>query len=258
MTTRRTTRHGALGWRPDLPDHRDLIFEIDETTPPLASVDLEAEMPPVYDQGQLGSCTANGTAAVLDYARHKAGLPFMSPSRLFIYYGERVIEGTVSSDSGAEIRDGIKVLASEGAPPESEWPYVISKFARKPPAKAYKDAVKHEALVYKRVPQTQQAIESVLSQGIPIVFGFTVYESFESAEVARTGVVPMPARGESVLGGHCVDMIGYNSTDFPGRPKMRNSWGSGWAVRGHFSLSWQYLLSSHLCSDLWAISSVKG
>src|SRR5215510_6651839 len=124
---------GNYGWVPDLPDHRDLSYSAPAqflmALP--TSIDLTSKCPPVYDQGQLGSCTGNAIAAAVQFAREKQKLqPDFVPSRLFIYYGERVIEGSVESDSGAQIRDGIKVVAKLGAPPESDWPYDISKFAQ--------------------------------------------------------------------------------------------------------------------------------
>ena len=155
------------GWLPDLPDHRDFRF----TSPvglagaPLAKTDLRAHCPPVYDQGQLGSCTA-------------------TPSRLFIYYNERVIEHSVDSDSGAQIRDGIKSVAKLGDCPETEWPYVIAKFKTKPPKKCYADALKYKVILYQRVTQTLSQLKGCLASGWPFVFGFAVYESFESARVA--------------------------------------------------------------------------
>ncbi len=93
------------------------------------------QCPPVYNQGQLGSCTANAIAGAIQFDRMKQKLaPDFTPSRLFIYYNERVIEHSVASDSGAQIRDGIKSVARQGDCPETEWPYVIAKFKTKPSA----------------------------------------------------------------------------------------------------------------------------
>ena len=116
-----------------------------------AAVDLRANCPPVYDQGQLGSCTANAIAAAIEFDRKKQRLTDFVPSRLFIYYNERVMEGTVSSDLGAQIRDGIKSVNKIGAPPETDWPYDIAKFAQKPPTKAYTDAKLDRAIQYQKV-----------------------------------------------------------------------------------------------------------
>src|SRR5690349_11385366 len=146
--TKKTTR-GKLaprliqwyGWVPDLPGRRDKMYSAPAhvlgALPP--KVDMRAKCPPVYDQGQLGSCTANAIGAALEFNQMKQGETAFTPSRLFIYYNERVMEHTVDEDAGAMIRDGIKSVAQLGAPPEdTDWPYVINKFKQKPPAKAYK------------------------------------------------------------------------------------------------------------------------
>ena len=240
------------GWRPELPDHRDLLFASPAPDAGPASVDLESTLPPVYDQGQLGSCTANGIGGLVEFVEMVQHEGERTPSRLFIYYGERVIEGSVSQDSGAQIRDGMKVVAKLGAPPESLWPYDIAKFAQQPPAAAYAAAKHHVAVAYKRVAQTTEALKAALAAGHPVVFGFTVYESFESAEVAQTGVLNMPTHGESVVGGHCVVLVGYD--DATQRFKVRNSWGEGWGQRGHFTMPYGYVTSRSLASDFWVLT----
>src|SRR5580692_7685401 len=111
----------SYGWVPDLPDQRDFMFaapvENMAALPP--NVDLRPQCPKeVYDQGQLGSCTANAIAGALEFEMLKQRLNAFTPSRLFIYYNERVIEGTTATDSGALIRDGIKSVNSQGACPE--------------------------------------------------------------------------------------------------------------------------------------------
>ena len=137
---------GKYGWFPDLPDHRDYGFS--SAVPILTQVDLRPQCPPVYDQGQLGSCTANPIAAALQFDEMRAQQPDAAsiPSRLCIYYDERAMEGTIKTDSGAAIRDGIKSVNKIGACLESMWPYVIAKFAKKPPAKCYSAAKFCEAL----------------------------------------------------------------------------------------------------------------
>ena len=149
-------RNKNYGWIPDLPDHRDFAYaaplRVAAALP--AKVDLRRKCPPVLNQGDLGSCTANaiGNAHRFEQMRQGVAGDFL-PSRLFIYYNERAIEGTIQSDSGAQIRDGIKSVAKKGACPEKMWPYVISKFARQPPAAASKEALKHQALSYMRIAQ---------------------------------------------------------------------------------------------------------
>ena len=249
LTERSTARYG---WRPDLPDYRDLLLTALPAGALPSTVDLESTLPPVYDQGQLGSCTANGIGGLVEFVEMVQHEGERTPSRLFIYYGERQIEGTTDQDSGAQIRDGMKVVAKLGAPPESLWPYDVAKFAQQPPAAAYAAAKQHVAVAYKRVAQTTQALKAALAAGHPVVFGFTVYESFESAEVAQTGVLNMPAHGESVVGGHCVVLVGYD--DATQRFKGRNSWGESWGIRGHFTMPYAYATSRSLASDFWVLT----
>ena len=256
LTTRKIQHYG---WRPDLPDARDHLFAATgETMRSMqAQVDLRPNCPPVYDQGQLGSCTGNAIAGAIQFEREKQGLtPDFVPSRLFIYYNERVIEGTVSQDSGAQIRDGIKAVAKQGAPPETDWPYDINQFAQKPPYQAYSDAMLDRAVTYKRVVQTATQLKSCLAAGYPFVFGFTVYSSFESDQVANTGVVPMPnLQTEQVLGGHAVLAVGYD--DSQQRFIVRNSWGPNWGMQGYFTIPYAYLTDSTLASDFWTIQLVS-
>ena len=245
------------GWIPDLPDHRDFLYAA--PPPHLAALpskaDLRPDCPPVYNQGQLGSCTANSIAAAVEFEQKKQKLPdVFIPSRLFIYYNERAVEGTVSQDSGAQIRDGIKSVGKQGVCPETEWPYVIAKFAQKPPAPCYQDAVQYRAVSYQRVAQNLNQMKGCLASGYPFVFGFTVYESFESPQVAKTGVVPMPAPSEQTLGGHAVMAVGYD--DGKQAFIVRNSWGPGWGLKGYFLMPYAYLTQSGLSSDYWTIRVV--
>jgi C1A family cysteine protease len=245
------------GWIPDLPDHRDQLYaapvEVAGALP--ASVDLRAQCPPVYDQGQLGSCTANAIAGAIQFDQMKQKLAqIFTPSRLFIYYNERAIEHTVASDSGAQIRDGIKSVAKQGDCPETEWPYVISKFKTKPPAKCYSDALKYKAVLYQRMTQTLSQLKACLASGYSFVFGFTVYESFESAQVAKTGHASLPKSGESSIGGHAVMCVGYD--DAKQWFIVRNSWGPKWGMNGYFTLPYPYLISANLASDFWTIRVV--
>ena len=259
LSIRKSSEHGGYGWVRDLPDARDFMYAAPLIRFPQglpASIDLRSECPPVYNQGQLGSCTANGIGGALEFDQRKQGNKEFTPSRLFIYYNERVIEGTVTQDSGAQVRDGIKSVATLGAPPETDWPYDIQEFAQKPPAIAYSDGKLDLVSSYARVAQNLSQMQGCLAEGYPFVFGFTVYESFESQTVAETGIVPMPASGETVVGGHCVVAVGYDDTKRAFI--IRNSWGTGWGIKGYCLMPYEYLLSSSLASDFWTLRSVTG
>ena len=239
------------GWIPDLPDQRDFLFsKISKPGVLPPSVDLRPTCSPVEDQGDLGSCTANALAGALEYLEGKDGVPYVDFSRMFIYYNERVIEGTVSQDSGAMIRDGIKSLAAQGVCSERLWPYNVGKFAVKPPAACYTEAAKHLINQYARIISLND-MKQCLSDGFPFVFGFTVYESFESQAVAKTGTVPMPKKQERALGGHAVLAVGYD--DKTKRFIVRNSWGPNWGMKGYFTLPYDYLNNTNLADDMWTI-----
>jgi len=247
----------GYGWNPDLPDGRDLMYaappEVVTALPP--KVDLRAQCPGVYDQGQLGSCTANAIGAALEFDQIKQKEQAFTPSRLFIYYNERAMEGTVNSDAGGQIRDGVKSVNQQGAPPETDWPYDITKFAEKPPQKAYDDAAQHESVLYQRLTPILGQLKGCLASGFPFVLGFVVYESFESQQVAQTGEASLPQAGEQQIGGHAVLAVGYDESQQ--RFLIRNSWGAGWGMGGYFTLPYPYLLQPTLSSDFWTIRSVK-
>jgi len=248
----------GYGWNRDLPDGRDFMYaaplEVVAKLP--RKVDLRKACPGVYDQGQLGSCTANAIGGALEFLQMKQEQkkPF-TPSRLFIYYNERRIEGSIDSDSGAMIRDGVKSVNKEGAPPEAGWPYVIEKFRDRPPKKAYTEAKKHQSILYQRLTPTLSQLKGCLASGFPFVFGFVVYESFESQDVAKSGDAPMPEADEAQLGGHAVLAVGYDEKTQ--RFLVRNSWGPGWGKKGYFTLPYPYLLQATLSSDFWTIRSVE-
>jgi C1A family cysteine protease len=223
-------------------------------------------MPPVYDQGQLGSCTGNAIAGAMEFERDRQGLSDFIPSRLFVYYNERALEGTVSSDSGAVIRDGIKVVNSDGVCPETLWPYDIGMFSVKPPKRCYVAAETDKAVQYEAI-QTLGDLKDAIASNLAVVFGFTVYESFQSQAVAQSGMLPMPKRGEATVGGHAVVAVGYS--DSKSQVIVRNSWGASWGDHGYFYMPYQYMTGSkassdsspingaHLASDFWAIQLVS-
>lgn len=243
----------SYGWRPDLPDRRDLRRALAGIAlPPF--VDLTAQMPAVYDQGELGSCTSNAIAAAIEYARRKEKLSDFVPSRLFIYWNERNMEDTVTVDAGAEIRDGIKSVATLGACREDLWPYDVAQFATKPPDACYASAMGDLVNRYARVDQTLAGLRECLASGFPVVFGFTVYESFESDAMAQSGVMPMPAPTEKVLGGHAVLAVGYD--DHRQMLIVRNSWGKDWGQAGYFLMPYAYALDDNLADDFWQIDAV--
>jgi C1A family cysteine protease len=215
-------------------------------------VDLRSSCSEIENQGGLGSCTANALAGALEFLMKKNQSPFKDMSRLFIYYNERVMIRTVNSDSGAMLRDGIKSLKKQGSCTEKKWPYVESKFTKKPTPACYKEAMNYQITSYQRLLTLDQ-MRACLAEGYPFVFGFAVYESFEQQSVAQTGEAQLPQPGERMLGGHAVLAVGYD--DDSRRFMVRNSWGTGWGQQGYFTLPYEYLSDRNLSEDFWTIRS---
>lgn len=211
-----------------------------------STVDMRSRMPAIYDQGDLGSCTANALCAGMQYKNNIQG------SRLFLYYNERVIQNDVLTDSGAYISDGITSLKNTGVCTETLWPYDITKFAIRPPEICYTDASKHKIKTASNIKNTLTIMKTALANNYPFTVGILVYSSFESSTVAANGMVPMPKPRDTLLGGHAVLCVGYN--DAKKLFIMRNSWGTSWGDKGYFYLPYAYLTSQKLSSDLWYIS----
>lgn len=251
-----TKKLKKYGWIPDTPDHRDFKYvpprHLAEVIP--SHVDLRSHMPAVYDQGDLGSCTAQSIAADLEYAMVRQGKPQWTPSRLFIYYNERVIENTVREDSGAMLRDGIKAVVRWGFCPESDWVYDIPKFAKKPPRVAYKNAAANKVSQYARISQNVNDMRSCLAGGDSFFFGFSVYSSFDNGPVAQTGVMTMPRRLEKMLGGHAVLAVGYD--DAKRHFIVRNSWGTKWGEKGYFYMPYDFITNPDYADDFWTVTYV--
>ncbi len=249
------------GWKIDSLDKRDHFYT------PLAylgkkgyndkdGVDLRKQCPGVYNQLELGSCTANAIAAAYEFDEIKQNENnIFVPSRLFIYYNERNMENTVSTDSGASIRDGIKSINRYGVCTEQLWPYDISNFTNKPSDECYTEAKKHISVSYKRISQDLLDLKACLEEGFPFVFGFVVYESFETEDVAKTGMMTMPEKTDNPLGGHAVMAVGYD--DSKKVFIVRNSWGSEWGDKGYFYMPYKYITDIDLCSDFWTVRKVR-
>lgn len=261
MEINRIMEFKKYGWKRDLPDFRDHKFKVEHLAP-IQSVYLahKYKLPLPYDQESIGSCTSQGIAFcvhfdLLNKHEQKIISPW-TPSRLFIYYNERLSEGTVDQDAGASIRDGIKTLVDYGVCSEDAWPYNIDQFATKPSSYAYNLAKAVKAVRYESLDNTnKQLLVNTLLQGYPIVFGMTVYESFESDTVAQTGIVPMPQANEQTLGGHAMAIVGYSLEH--DAFIVRNSWGyTSWGQGGYCRIPAAYLVNPNLADDFWVIETV--
>ena len=276
---------GGLGWLPDYPDFRDYTAEHEDVRPLLertkvaakgkklatpslpASVDLREWCPPIEDQGELGSCTANAGVGIVEYFERRASGKHIDASRLFLYKTTRNLLHS-TGDTGAFLRTTMKALRLFGTPPEEYWPYVIADFDREPSAFCYAFGEEFKAIVYYRLDPAGTAasvllacVKSHLYAGLPSMFGFTVYQSM--SEAASTGKIPVPSSSDKVAGGHAVVVVGYDdniktknaaagSKTFTGALLIRNSWGAWGPMDGYLWLPYEYVLRG-LATDWWVL-----
>jgi C1A family cysteine protease len=247
----------VYGWKRDEFDHRDKKFTISAPRQFPKSVDISNVLPPAYDQTTVGSCTGNGVAAGMEYDQIIENKDFDTLfSRLFSYYNTRRIEGTTNEDAGGTIRDAIKAVNLYGICKESIWPYIESKFAVQPSEEAYKEAILHKSVDYSRLDNRDinQLKACLVDDNRPFIFGFQVFEFFESDEMAKTGILQLPRPGEGCQGGHCVICVGYD--DEKQAFLIRNSWGPDWGIKGHFWMPYRYICNPNLASDFWTIKTI--
>lgn len=242
---------------------QDLIhlFSVPRHVQFIQQVDLRSKMPPVYDQGNLGSCTANAIGAAYQFRymrefeqQEQKDEPFI-PSRLFIYYNERKIEGTINEDSGASLSDGIKTISNTGVCTETEWPYDITVYKNEPPTECYTYASSHTCIKSKRLIQDITQLKTCLSNGFPFVFGLVIYPSFESSYASKTGIIPVPGPKEQPLGGHALLCCGYDETKQVFI--IRNSWGESWGDKGYCYIPYSYILDKQKAHDFWTVEDVQ-
>ena len=271
----------GLGWLPDYPDFRDYTEEEKSVKLMLkkvgvekaakvsipATVDLRSWCPPVEDQGTLGSCTANAGVALFEYFERRAFGKHIDASRLFLYKATRnLLHWT--GDTGAFLRSTMGAMVLFGVPPEEYWKYIVADYEKEPPAFCYAFASNYRAISYYRLdpPGTTKAalltqIKTNLVGGLPSMFGFTVYSSYQQA--ATTGNIPYPTAGEKIIGGHAVVAVGYDDNlkiknNVPGAVEskgallIRNSWGTGWGSNGYGWLPYEYVLKG-LAVDWWSL-----
>jgi C1A family cysteine protease len=244
----------TYGWKPDDHDPRDLRYgavhpnEAVPVLPARCTNRTDTRLIRPYDQGQFQSCTANGWSTMMAYLH-----PGFLPSRMALYYAERLAEGSLPEDEGAMIRTGAQVLASTGVGTEEEWSYVEDHLNEPPSQTEVADALNHKAIIYTRLCGSDD-YRTCLAAGFPFVIGITLFEAFESEDVASTGLVPLP-EGQPI-GGHCITVIGYDDNFQNGGTRYyecRNSWGSSWGDNGNFWIPASYLEDPNLASDAWTL-----
>jgi C1A family cysteine protease len=212
-------------------------------------------MPPVYDQGDLNSCTANVLCAAMQYNNNVKG------ARLFVYYNERKIENTIDEDDGAYLENGIEALKIYGVCQEEEWPYVDDdkKFKIEPLPNCYTNALAHKAIKVENIAHDLMRMKKALWLEYPIILAIKVYNSFGSEKVKKTGIVSLPdVDNDYYMGGHAILIVGYDDDMSIDNNKgcwiCRNSYGTSWGDKGYFYIPYKYLLDKTLTTNLWIIT----
>lgn len=237
-----------------MPDYRDRVLAVAPPASKKAKLPRTKDLRPkekslIYDQGPLGSCTANAIATVFNLCWPDKGF---QPSRLFIYYNQRAMEHSMDLDCGATVRDGLKACCKVGVCSESSWPYDTDRYMDRPPSECYREARGRSVVEYARVPQTLEDLKRCLCSGFPIVFGFVVCRSFLSSGVTNAGDMTMPVPNDKMLGGHVAVAVGYDDSN--DAFVVQNSWGKAWGDGGYFHMPYDYITHPALASDFWALS----
>jgi hypothetical protein len=175
------------------------------------------------------------------------GGPPAELSRQALYWGERFREDSTGWDSGAFLRDGLKVATAAGVPLESAWPYSQPLEVR-PDDGAWATGLGFRLTSYHLLALGIDDVRVELWDKHPVGFGFSVPASFEGDAIARTGQMAPPEPGERCVGGHAVLAVGYD--DALAELHVRNSWGSGWGEDGYFWMP--YECWGPLVSEAWA------
>lgn len=253
------TEDRKWGWRPDLPDGRDYIYDpkkqknASNTVPNTIDLRTLGNLPDVYDQANTASCVGQAVAGAIEYNLKVIGNNVFTPSTLFIYYNARVREGTERFPSaGASLRNAVKGAAFLGAPPQDFWTFDVNRVVEKPEQSAFNQSNREVIKRYSRLPLDVATIKHAVGNKLAVVFGMSVYESFMSEAVTSTGVVPLPKNTEVLLGGHTMMLVGYDEKNFI----FRNSWGNQWGEGGYGYVPYEYLTNSNLAEDFWVIETL--
>lgn len=241
-----------LGAKKDKHDGRDWLYSArlpgEQLVTLPASTDLSKwPQPPIYDQGNIGSCVDNALAACLGFDEAKSGNGVELMSRLFMYWLAR---HGLPFDEGSTLRDALDGVYRKGVCLENLWPYDTAKWAQMAPPAAWGEAWHRIGSMHYYRLTTLNDMKTCLAQNYPFIFGIAVYESFEFPGPNRTGMIPMPnKRSEILLGGHALAAMGYD--DARQAFLFRNSWGTGWGLAGWAWIPYAYLLDPDLGWDFW-------
>lgn len=194
------------------PDSRDAPYRFGIVIPPDYPPIIRKKTwtpPPIWNQGQTGTCVGHGCACTLGATPYKhTGDPFS------IYDLATTLDGFPDNDhnpnSGTTVRAGMKAMEQMGFLKSYVWAYSAKEVAN-----------------------------WILRRG-PVVIGIPWYSGMSGVNVDGY-VTP----NGSNVGGHCVCVYGANVNTQT--LLLQNSWGPGWGRGGRFKMTFDVL--DNLLSD---------
>lgn len=215
------------------------------------SRDYSSQMLQVLNQGAEGNSVGCAVAACVEYQILKHLNRKIKISPRYIYNYARKLNNMLKNDSGTTVKSAIDIVRKYGAVTEKDWPYKAGEYHVDLPEKLTK--VDHYQINNSyQVKSVAKIVEAMDAHG-PVVIGITVYGSFMSSKPAENGIIPMPKEKESVVGGHAICLVAYDSTEKTF--KFRNSWGTGWGDKGYGQLSFEYI--DKFSADAWAFEGIS-
>lgn len=227
------------------------LVKLASTTDP--NQHLIPEYTPVSDQGQLGTCVANGTADAFEIIKGIENPNNVKQlSRLFLYWNARLYDKDTAHDNGTYVSNAMQSLVDYGICEESSWSYNEGKVFTQPNILAYKEADDNTlkaAAFYKIITSGQgrlSDIEAAVRSNHPVVFGTGIGSDLQDYDGNPATVLSTP---KTSLGGHCMVIVGVRRN-----PNLqfyiRNSWGPSWGINGHVWFDGSYLANS-MTDDLY-------
>jgi C1A family cysteine protease len=192
-----------------------------------------------------GTCVGFATVdGMKEYQEKLEWKKLVQLSVRYVYAEAKKIDGH-PDEEGTEIRCAMKVLKSNGVPPDDCWKYRPHQ-DDKPCDDADELARPYRIESYVRVKTELEMKETLFVNG-PFVAGVDVYyDAWTAAEA--TGKVKMPKKNDERAGGHAICVVGYD--DKTRYFKLKNSWGKGWGAKGYGFLPYGYL--KKYSNDNWS------
>ena len=232
---------GKLGCIKDKFDDRDYLMRAYLPVIKLPKkIDYTKNLSPVRDQGDEGTCVSFAcTTGMKEYQELIDYKQLVELSPRFVYSECKKIDGQ-PKEEGTTIRAAMQVLERKGVCLEKFWPY--QPYQKDKPKKGeVVNAKKFCIKTYARILNLKELRLSLVTKG-PCVIGIEVFDGIMDT---KTGLVPMPKKNETVLGGHAICAIGYD--DNMKVIKFKNSWSDKWGKKGYGFLPYAYIEQIPAC-----------